>query len=65
MGQIFEDNGVKLEVVEVKTFFCDGCYYQSDECELLHGDPHSKKISGQCSKNHRDDRKNIIFKEIK
>ena len=64
IGEVFEDKGVKLKVVEVETFFCDGCYYQDDNCELVLVNPQSKKISGQCAANYRKDQKYVIFKEV-
>lgn len=65
IGEIFEDSGIKLKVVESETCFCDGCYYQSNSCELLFGSNDTKKECGQCAMRKRPDGKNVIFKEVK
>jgi hypothetical protein len=64
IGEIFEDGGVKLKVVSVESFFCDGCYYQEDGCELQFANTDTKKACGQCGAQKRDDNKNVIFKEV-
>lgn len=64
VGEVFEDCGVKLKVIAVKTCFCDGCYYQSNACELLPKKFDFRKIPGQCSFNRRGDGKNVIFQRV-
>lgn len=61
VGEVFEDSGLRLKVVEVKTCFCDGCYYQSNSCGLLFAVTTPEQISGECSAKHRGDEKNVIF----
>jgi hypothetical protein len=46
VGEVFEDCGVKLKVIAVKTCFCDGCYYQSNACEFLPKKFDFRKITG-------------------
>jgi hypothetical protein len=65
IGEIFEFNGVKLKVVGVTHCFCDGCYYQGNDCDNLFANPYSKKTCGECASKRRPDGKNVIFKEIK
>ena len=65
IGEVFEDRGVSLKVVEVDNCFCDGCYYQHKGlCKNAFAIATPDKILGSCSKSKRDDNKNVIFKEV-
>lgn len=61
IGERFDDNGVKLEVVECDInapfFGCLDCHY----C----GNCWDWKIAGECEAAKRDDAQNVIFKEVK
>ena len=65
IGEVFEDKGVKLKVVEVETCFCDGCYYQDKGvCKNAFAIATPDKNLGSCCKSKRKDSKNVIFKEV-
>ena len=57
IGEIFNLYEVKLQVVENKT--CKGCFFDGKECYNIYDDN-----AGSCYAKYRDDRKNVIFKQI-
>ena len=60
IGEVFEYNGVKLEVANPKReTFCKGCYFKETQCpkEL-------RDIRGTCCALYRDDKTEVIFKPI-
>lgn len=61
IGEIFDYEGKKLQVVE-KNFFCDGCYfYEVGDDFCLNDDDFGK--TGSCLAN-RSDQKEVIFQEV-
>ena len=61
IGEIFNDSGTSLEVVEVdEQQACDGCFFDMGMCGCVAGDN-----AGCCTVSNRTDGKNVIFKEIK
>lgn len=57
IGEVFRCGKVKLKVVENKT--CEGCFFDGKECYNIYDDN-----AGRCYSKYRDDRKNVIFKQI-
>lgn len=57
IGEVFKYGKVKLQVVENNV--CDECYF--DEGNLFLED---EEDPGYCIAKYRDDRKNIIFKQV-
>ena len=55
VGEIFEYEGIKLEVVETEDFSCNGCYFLTLRCGC------SKQL---CMCYNRKDKKNVIFQSI-
>ena len=57
LGEVFEYNNVKLQVIENKDgFSCNDCYFINEGIDC----------NGQlCLRCDRHDRKSVIFKEIK
>ena len=56
LGEVFEYNNVKLQVIEQKDgFSCNDCYF-------LNGIDCNEQL---CLRMDRHDRKSVIFKEIK
>jgi hypothetical protein len=50
-----------LEVVENNSMVCKDCYLRS----MCMNQPRFKETAGYCSKDFRDDGKNVIFKKVK
>ena len=62
IGEQFEYEGVKLEVVENGSQNCDGCYFCDDMfCRI---DEEIVDNTGMCSATKRDDKKEVIFKKL-
>jgi len=59
IGEIFEYNGVKLEVVKCPA--CDGCYFQENGIDCCDGN--TMDITSDCSLYARTH--SVIFKEVK
>ena len=59
IGDIFNYNGVKLQIVE-SNGYCNNCYF-NDSCITCT----KPKNLNNCQKHNRKDNKNIYFKEIK
>lgn len=55
VGEIFEYEGIKLEVVETEDFSCHGCYFLTLRREC------SKQL---CMRYNRKDKKNVVFKSV-
>ena len=55
VGEIFEYEGIKLEVVETEDFSCRGCYFL---------DLRYKCHQHLCMPCLRKDRKNVVFKLV-
>lgn len=60
IGEIFECNGKKFQVIENPLKECDGCYFANEG-----GCIHILDITGCCGKISREDKCAVIFKEIK
>ena len=57
LGEVFEYNNAKLQVIENKDgFCCNDCYFLNEGIDCY---------EQSCLKMYRHDRKSIIFKEIK
>lgn len=61
-GKIFKSGNVILIVEEVDAYDCEGCIFQYNisDCKFFQ----KKGIIPECSFDEREDRKNIIFKEV-
>lgn len=59
IGDIFNYNGVKLQIVE-SNGYCNNCYF-NDSCITCT----KPNTLDNCQKHYRKDNKNIHFKEIK
>lgn len=59
IGDIFNYNGVKLQIVK-SNGYCNNCYF-NDSCITCT----KPNILDNCQANNRKDNKNIHFKEIK
>lgn len=59
IGDIFNYNGVKLQIVE-SNGYCNNCYF-NDSCITCT----KPNTLDKCQKHYRKDNKNIHFKEIK
>lgn len=57
IGEIFEFEGKKIIVKAASSDECDGCFFNT-KCTLK-----SKKLSGECDRDWRNDRKSVIFVE--
>ncbi len=58
IGEIFDYNGVKLEVCEeIETYSCNYCFFEDKNCYHT--------ITGECCFNKRTDKKCVIFKLVK
>ena len=55
VGEIFEYEGIKLEVVETEDFSCHDCYFLTLRCEC------SQQL---CMFYNRKDRKNVVFQLV-
>lgn len=60
IGEIFEYEGITLEVADGLTFTCNGCYFYDIP---NHSCAESEDYMGSCCNRITDD-KDIIFKEI-
>ena len=61
IGEQFDFDGVKLEVVENEDNHCEGCYfYKWIICRF----PAVANNTGMCSATEREDKKEVIFKEV-
>ena len=58
IGEVFELDGVKLRVEESEPW-CGGCYLFDIECADL------RNIRGDCNIEHRTDKTDVIFTEVK
>ena len=61
IGEIFDFEGVKLEVVEKDGRYCEGCYFAGLVlCRIreIMGN------TGYCGSANREDRKMVIFKKV-
>lgn len=61
IGEQFDYDGVKLEVVENNSKQCEGCFfYRFIICrfKVIAG------ITGACGAEERDDKKEVIFKDV-
>ena len=57
LGEVFDVNGVKLQVVEAyDTFSCDGCYFLGSEQNMC-------KFQ-KCLKCERNDWKSVVFQFV-
>lgn len=56
IGEKFEHNGALLQCIEDKVeYSCKGCYFKyNSDCLLI-----------SCAPNDREDRKSVIFEEVK
>ena len=61
IGEQFDYDGLKLEVVENDDNHCEGCYFQK---WIICRFPVVADITGMCSATQRDDEKDVIFKEV-
>ena len=61
IGEKFDYEGTKLEVEEEKEITCKGCYF-IDSKVCLTGE--AQDIAGYCFSSVRDDKKDVIFKEV-
>lgn len=57
IGDTFEFEGKKIEVKAASSDECDGCFFNT-KCTRK-----SKKLSGECDRDWRNDRKSVIFVE--
>ena len=57
IGETFEFEGKKIEVKVASSDECDGCFFNT-KCTLK-----SKKLSGECDRDWRNDKKSVIFVE--
>lgn len=63
VGEIFEFDGKKIEVVEVNDKRCISDDYR--RCFFWHKDCSNIEKRGSCDMFHRDDRKEVVFIEVK
>ena len=63
IGDQFDYNSVTLEVAQVENFSCKGCYFYNTNinCKPQNVRDHI----GHCTESYREDKKIVIFKEIK
>ena len=61
IGEQFDFLGVKLEVEEWKEDSCKGCYFCGT---TICGYECITNFTGQCASTGREDKKDIIFKEV-
>ena len=60
VGEVFEYDGKKLQVIEDPFEVCDECYFaKENDCIKF------CEITGKCTNIKRKDKRNVIFKEIK
>ena len=62
IGERFTFNGVMLEVEEVKTSLCTGCYLHKER--ILNSYSRSSNDVGVCFASHRTDGKYVIFRKV-
>lgn len=58
VGEIFEYEGKKIEVKVASSGKCDGCF-SNGKCTFK-----SRKLSGECVGDWRNDRKSVVFMEV-
>lgn len=58
--KVGEEFNIKLKVVEVYNDSCEGCYFDSQYCDMA-GNP----SIGNCFHDMREDDKNVIFVEVR
>lgn len=58
IGETFEFKGKKIEVKAASSDECDGCFFNT-KCTL-----ESRKLSGECDRDWRNDRKSVLFVEV-
>ena len=61
IGEIFEFEGTKLQVVKSKTYTCDGCFFNRNNVPCVQ---QNISILGACDKKDRSDNNYVIFKEV-
>ena len=59
----FDYEGVTLEVVQVENFPCKGCYFF--ETNINCKPQNARDHIGHCTESYREDKKIVIFKEVK
>lgn len=59
VGEIFECDGKKLQVIEDPLGVCDGCYFENNGNCTKH-----LEINGLCESTDRKDGHGVVFKEI-
>lgn len=61
IGEIFDCNGTKLEVVEKDGRYCEGCYFaRLVLCRIRD----IMDDTGYCGSANREDKKMVIFKKV-
>ena len=63
VGEKFEFKGVTLEVVKVENFSCKGCYFYNTNINCK--PQTAREHIGHCTESYREDKKIVIFKEVK
>ena len=64
IGEIFEFNGVKLQVEDEFKLSCERCFFDQFHC--LHiCDRATSNFTGECISSLRSDGKNVVFVEVK
>ena len=58
VGEVFECDGKKLQVIEDPFEVCQNCYFDENECLKR------KDVRGECLIDKREDGQNVIFKEL-
>ena len=58
IGEVFECDGKRLQVVKDLFKMCKNCYFEGDECSKR------KDERGECLLDKREDGQSVIFKEI-
>ena len=61
IGEIFDYDGLKLEVVENDDNHCEGCYFQK---WIICRFPVIADKTGACSADERDDKKEVVFQVV-
>ena len=61
IGEKFDCNGVRLEVIEEGDFACEGCYFHYTQFCC---DEDITDTLGPCTSSCRDDEKDVIFKKV-
>ena len=61
IGEIFDYDWLKLEVVENDDNHCEGCYFQK---WIICRFPVIADKTGACSADERDDKKEVVFQVV-